>query len=103
MLHQSTTLLYLPVCHSLLLRLNSSHAKAVKYMAQFPSHSLASMAKFVAFVTVRFGVTNTYLLYPCGLAVYSPHLCIKLLLMLHERRLPLPVACPIKGEGTFNE
>eukprot|EP00798_Chlamydomonas_sp_ICE-L_P001262 gene1262-32610_t len=35
-------------------RLNASHEAAVKYIAQFPSHTLASVARFVAFVTGSF-------------------------------------------------
>lgn len=34
-------------------RLSASHAAAIKYMAQFPSHSTATAARFVVFVVVR--------------------------------------------------
>lgn len=36
------------------LRLSASHAAACKYLAQFPSHTVASAARFVAFVAGSF-------------------------------------------------
>lgn len=35
-------------------RLSASHAAACKYLAQFPSHTVASAARFVAFVAGSF-------------------------------------------------
>ena len=37
--------------HYLSHRLNASHTAAVHYVAQFPSHTVASLARFVCFVT----------------------------------------------------
>lgn len=40
--------------HSLLYRLDSAYAPACRYVSQFPSHSMALSARFVAFIVGSF-------------------------------------------------